>query len=174
MPEENAKVRNDESDWPIMCGLLIAVFAVIYLWYWVPDHFASRVSPHSLTNSLPNLVEHAGQVSDKYGSVNALFSGLAFAVLIATLLLQRKELKQNTEELQNQANALDSQVELMRLSAKVAALPTLIQQERERVYTAGGKNYEAVAEQSFSIEVSTAEVYISRVEESLRHAEEGN
>lgn len=50
----------------------------------------------------------AGQFGDLYGSVNALFSGLAFAVLIYTITLQRKDLALQQQQLKAQ---LDEMVE---------------------------------------------------------------
>ena len=54
-----------------------------------------------------------GQLGDMFGAANAVFSGLAFGILIFTmhlqrkdLELQRKQLKQNTDELRNQAAEL--------------------------------------------------------------------
>lgn len=41
-----------------------------------------------------------GQFGDMFGTVNALFSGLAFAGIIYTILLQREELKEQRAELQ--------------------------------------------------------------------------
>jgi hypothetical protein len=43
--------------------------------------------------------EKQGQFGDSFGAINALFSGLAFAGIIATILLQRKELVLQREEL---------------------------------------------------------------------------
>lgn len=44
--------------------------------------------------------EKRGQFGDMFGAVNALFSGLAFAGLIITLILQKNELSLQREELQ--------------------------------------------------------------------------
>jgi hypothetical protein len=46
--------------------------------------------------------EKSGLVGDTFGAVNALFSGLAFAGLLITLMMQRDELKLQREELQLQ------------------------------------------------------------------------
>jgi hypothetical protein len=78
---------------------------------------------------------NAGEFGDLFGSVNALFSGLAFAAIVVTLRVQMLELRQNTSELQNQANALQRQADLMRLSAKLSALPILIEQKKMHVQT---------------------------------------
>jgi hypothetical protein len=62
-----------------------------------------------------------GQFGDMFGAVNALFSGLAFAGIIFTILLQRdelrlqrKELRQNRLELRGQKLQLQAQTETLR------------------------------------------------------------
>lgn len=74
-----------------------------------------------------------GTFGDLFGAVNALFSGLAFAGLIYTIILQkedieiqRKEIAQNRAELKKSANAQKQQVEQMKLTARLDALKTLI------------------------------------------------
>jgi hypothetical protein len=54
---------------------------------------------------------HQGTFGDMFGAVNALFSGLAFAGLIATLLYQKEELKLQQEELQQTREELKGQRE---------------------------------------------------------------
>lgn len=63
-----------------------------------------------------------GTFGDMFGAVNALFSGLAFAGLIVTLLfqkeelgLQRKELAQTREELKNQRLEFEEQNKTLKL-----------------------------------------------------------
>lgn len=46
--------------------------------------------------------EKYGTFGDTYGALNTLFSGLAFAVLIITMLMQRQELKEQRKELAQQ------------------------------------------------------------------------
>ncbi|MEK9566825.1 MAG: hypothetical protein VW125_06935 [Flavobacteriaceae bacterium] len=81
-----------------------------------------------------------GTFGDLFGAVNALFSALAFAVLIYTIILQREEIKQNREEivlnrkeleksskLQRKAQeVLIKQVEQTHLSAQMNAMRTLV------------------------------------------------
>jgi len=62
---------------------------VVGLWY------GSTVYMASIYASLGD----RGVAGDQFGAINALFSGLAFAGLITTLLLQRKELEMQREEL---------------------------------------------------------------------------
>ena len=50
-----------------------------------------------------------GTFGDKFGAVNALFSGFAFAGLIVTLLYQKEELKLQREELKETRNELNAQ-----------------------------------------------------------------
>ena len=53
------------------------------------------------TCALPIYLSHEakGQFGDSFGALNALFSGLAFAGIIYTIQLQRKELNYQREEL---------------------------------------------------------------------------
>jgi uncharacterized membrane protein len=81
-----------------------------------------------------------GTFGDLFGAVNALFSALAFAALIYTIVLQRDEIKQNREEIrrnrkelakgaklqQKAQQVLMEQVEQTHLSAKVNAMRTLV------------------------------------------------
>jgi uncharacterized membrane protein len=81
-----------------------------------------------------------GTFGDMFGSVNALFSGLALAGIILTILLQRQELslqrqelKYTREELKRSATAqekseiaLNKQAENLKISAKLTALNTLV------------------------------------------------
>jgi hypothetical protein len=82
-----------------------------------------------------------GTFGDLFGAVNALFSGLAFAALIYTIILQREEIRQNREEivlnrkelvkaskLQQKAQiVLSQQVEQTHLSAKMNAMRTIVE-----------------------------------------------
>lgn len=81
-----------------------------------------------------------GTFGDLFGAINALFSGLAFAALIYTILLQRKEINQNKEEIvlnrkelsksvkaqQATSKALISQAEQTHLTAKINAMNSLM------------------------------------------------
>jgi len=94
---------------------LLVVFSVVvvllYLGCWfLIDHFYA-------------LSEQQGQFGDKLGAVNALFSGLAFAGLIFTIILQknelalqRKELSLTHEELKGQKEQLEEQNKTLKIS----------------------------------------------------------
>ena len=74
-----------------------------------------------------------GQFGDMFGAVNALFSGLAFAGLIITLILQktelglqRDELEQTREELKNQRLEFETQNETLKIQKFEAALYNML------------------------------------------------
>jgi hypothetical protein len=75
--------------------------------------------------------QQRGLFGDSYGVLNALFSGLAFAGVIATLLLQRQELAYQREELEL------TRVELQRAaSAQEATSETIAEQAEVMKVTA--------------------------------------
>lgn len=93
-----------ESPW--FAFLIVAAVAI--LWWFLPP-----VLPAFL--DLPySGVEERGQFGDSFGSVNSLFTGLAFAILIWTALLQRKELSFQRRELSLQREELHATREVLR------------------------------------------------------------
>lgn len=81
-----------------------------------------------------------GTIGDMFGAVNSLFSGLAFAALIYTIIMQREEIKMNREEIVlnrkelkkattaqlHSQEALKEQVKQTHLTAKINAMSTVI------------------------------------------------
>jgi flagellar biosynthesis component FlhA len=81
-----------------------------------------------------------GTFGDLFGAVNGLFSGLAFAGLIYTIVLQKKDLEMQRNEIQlnrdelkkssraqeKSEQALTEQVEQMKITSKLNALNTII------------------------------------------------
>lgn len=91
---------------------------------------------------------HRGQFGDMFGGLNALFSGLAFAGVICTILLQGQELKLQREELREQriatqdsAKALAKQVEAMGVASKINVLTAHIQAQSSQEATRSIKGY---------------------------------
>lgn len=92
-------------------GLVITLIfiGVFLLWgssyvltaYFFPDDWARR-----------------GQFGDLFGATNALFSGLAFAGVIITILLQRRELSHQREELRLQREEMAKSREHLAEQAK--------------------------------------------------------
>lgn len=86
-----------------------------HLWIWITLAIISVIamwltSWWLLNKNIDNPTER-GTFGDMFGAVNALFSGLAFAGLIATLLYQREELKLQREELAQTREELKGQRE---------------------------------------------------------------
>jgi len=93
-----------------------------------------------IINSFTSNWSDRGTIGDMFGAVNALFSGLAFAALIYTIILQHQEIKVNREEIQlnrkelkksavaqqNSQQALKDQVVQTHLTAKINAMSTVI------------------------------------------------
>lgn len=98
---ENEKTKNG---WGVLVAAVITVFVLWGLnWFllWLYGGESDK----------------RGQFGDMFGSVNALFSGLAFAFLIYTIWLQREELTLQREELKLQRKALELQVEELKRQA---------------------------------------------------------
>lgn len=101
-----------------------------------------------------------GTFGDLFGAVNALFSGLAFAALIYTIVLQRDEIKQNREEIvlnrkelakgsklqQKAQEVLIEQVAQTHLSAKMNAMRTLVDYYNNQI--ANPKSSEEIIEKA--------------------------
>lgn len=81
--------------------LLLIISGVIACWLLVPSIF------YLLSEDL----DKAGQLGDLFGIVNALFSGLAFAILIVELNFQRQELKLTRQAMMDQKDQLKDQSE---------------------------------------------------------------
>ncbi len=96
---EDFKNEIENSKRPRMLRILFyAICAVIILW--------------SSTYFILKYMAKPGEIGDAFGMANALFSALAFALLIYTSLLQREELRlqrkeiaENREELKRSADA---------------------------------------------------------------------
>lgn len=74
-----------------------------------------------------------GKEFNWFEALSTLFSAGAFIGMLVTLAWQRLELRANTQELADQADALEEQVAVMRLSALLQSLPELIRIERENL-----------------------------------------
>lgn len=81
--------------------------------------------------------EWRGSFGDMFGAVNALFSGLAFAGLIITLImqheelkLQRQELKQTNEELEGQKKEFEEQNKTLKVQRFENTLFNMLSQQQ--------------------------------------------
>ena len=104
-----------------------------------------------------------GAFGDLFGSVNALFSGLAFAGVLYTIFLQRQEIERNRDDIEanrrNQQHAkkvMDAQLKQMKQTTRLHALTALMEyfnrqiadptSSEEKVLLAREKRRETVAE----------------------------
>lgn len=91
-------------------NLSIAVFSAVVLLVLIYGGFIIYVSwPITLGN-----VDKAGVFGDSFGVLTALFSGLAFAGIVFTILLQREELALQRKELKLTRNVLVNQVDVIK------------------------------------------------------------
>jgi len=93
------KLNNEETKSRLWIWIIIAIVGVIAMWglsWWGINKFIDEPT-------------NQGTFGDMFGAVNALFSGLAFAGLIVTLLYQKEELKLQREELKETRNELNAQ-----------------------------------------------------------------
>jgi hypothetical protein len=95
------KQNNKETKSRLWIWIVVAIGVVLVLWglNWCG------------VSKFINEPTNQGTFGDMFGAVNALFSGLAFAGLIITLLYQREELKLQREELQETRKELKGQRE---------------------------------------------------------------
>lgn len=78
-----------EAFWLSFSGLLLLLLGIVTAWlFWALFTWIFYDSPTT-----------SGPAGDKFGGITALFSGLAFAGLIFTLFVQKKELQYQREEL---------------------------------------------------------------------------
>lgn len=75
--------------------ILIVVFSIWSgAWYWIDGHI-------NIGSTTENIAAR-GQFGDKFGAVNALFAGFAFAGIIFTIFMQNREIKQTKKMLEEQ------------------------------------------------------------------------
>jgi hypothetical protein len=72
-----------------------------WIWFVFPLVLALWVGSWLLINKWSDWEDRA-RFGDMFGAVNALFSGLAFAAVFVTLVVQRKELREQRETMQRQ------------------------------------------------------------------------
>ncbi len=93
----------------IIAFVFVAFVVIVWLSFWC------YVDTKVFSSDATILTHEAarGVFGDKFGAVNALFSGLAFAGIIFTILLQRKELEYQREELISTREVFEKQNETL-------------------------------------------------------------
>lgn len=95
---QNNKQEGNKHNRLVMAAMFLLVVVLWFSSWLIITHFIKDPT-------------NQGTFGDTFGAVNALFSGLAFAGLIATLLYQKEELKLQREELQQTREELKGQRE---------------------------------------------------------------
>ncbi len=87
-PNKADSKKDEHSSWLdqtwfafVMLGIIAAV--IVGLWLKVPQCLGEGLKP----------AEEKGTFGDSFGSVNALFTGLAFAGLVFSILLQQRQIR---------------------------------------------------------------------------------
>lgn len=92
-----SRQNNNNSNYKdLIYGSILFIF-VIALWYFSWQYIDNSVV--SIDFELTD-IEARGLFGDKFGAINALFSSLAFAGIIFTIFLQKRELKLQREEME--------------------------------------------------------------------------
>ncbi|MAB49576.1 MAG: hypothetical protein CMC05_13195 [Flavobacteriaceae bacterium] len=167
------KKMEEKTNQDKLSGLYILLTFVIIIWV---------ISAFIVPCLYPKLSDRA-LLGDSFGVINSLFSGLAFAGIIYTILLQRKELalqrqelKDTRIELNRSATAQENserqqrrQSANLKTTAKLNALSTLVSYysnvETKTKNSDGAKYRHAQSEQ---------EIYIQRIKEILNRKESFN
>lgn len=74
-----------------------------------------------------------GQIGDMFGTINSLFSGLAFAGLIYTIMLQRKELSLQRKELRETRTVFQEQSSLLKSQQQISIFFNMLENHRALV-----------------------------------------
>jgi hypothetical protein len=90
-----------------------------------------------------------------FGSVNALFSGLALAGIILTILLQRKELKLQREELKDTRAEFEKQNETLKLQRFENTFFNLLNQQHQIVNAIDFRYYKTKEKERGSFRMRT-------------------
>ncbi len=81
------------------------IVSILIIGLWSGSYFALQDFPE----------KERGTIGDMFGVINSLFSGLALAGIILTILLQRKELKYQREELRDTRKEFQIQNETLKI-----------------------------------------------------------
>lgn len=108
-------------NWRLLFALIIALIIVGSLWYW---NYQGFIDDNGKSN---------GAFGDKFGVVNSLFSGLAFAGIIITIYMQKHELELQRQELKETRNVFEGQNSLMTTQQNDSTFFNLLENHRQLV-----------------------------------------
>lgn len=131
---ENPKKQSDKSLVELF-GIIAALSIIFLIWFNYPSFInwmdtpsykvqipllPSAMVPAPLNpNDFNSIGERFGTYGDAYGSLNTLFSGFAFAILIISLFMQRQELKEQRKELAAQREEISKSNDIAEEQRKI-------------------------------------------------------
>lgn len=121
---------------------VLAVVAALLFWLWL------QISVIIL-QSVQYDAATAATLGDTFGAVNSLFSAMAFVGIIATIILQSRELRQQSKELKLQREQLALQREELRLTRKEVEKTADAQQSTAKSQERSAEALKLQAEASF-------------------------
>ena len=157
----NSKTNKDEETAKIVKIAWLSAIGVLFVW--------------ALTFFLLfiNKSDERGQFGDMFGAANALFSGLAFAGLIITLILQRRELELQRQELaltrkemEDQTVEFEKQNETLKIQRFENTFFNMLSQFQEVVsslsaqYGRGGEIRNALGREFFKVSFDSMIVHV--------------
>jgi len=141
MNQKNNKKSSNPSDVSGVKSSTVIAFVLLFaiiicIWLFTPFliHIAFK------HNIFPKPEASIGFFGDQFGSVNSLFSALAFVALVAAIILQmhelriqRRDLTLSIDEMRKAADAQTAQVRIQSQTALLQILPDLIHEEAARL-----------------------------------------
>lgn len=141
-----------DKTWFAFVMLTLIAGAIIYVWLKVPNIMASGLTK----------ADNAGTYGDSFGSVNALFTGLAFSGLVFSILLQQRQIRLQREdflsqldemedsretverqngllEVQNQLMRAQIEVQILQVEARAAEMESTVNQINAQEYISGSQ-----------------------------------
>jgi hypothetical protein len=110
------QIKNQYGSWLFFLILGISVFLI-----WIVSYYYIRsVVPLNLR----------GTLGDTFGAINSLFSGLAFAGIIGTIILQKEELSLQRKELEDTRKVFIEQSGLMKQQQNISVFFNMIENHR--------------------------------------------
>jgi hypothetical protein len=117
---DTKKSKKSSGNLIYLCVVLISVFMVITVWVMFP-YILPYLNNHDLER---------GAFGDQFGSLNTLFTGLAFSLLICTTLMQSRELKLQRDELEQTREAFEESTDLQAKNLSGSLLLPIFQYTR--------------------------------------------
>lgn len=117
----NNQIPQDKKEKWLIPLFMIGIVLIWFLFPWTLSHLAKWLEWNIQNSDDTNF----GTFGDTFGALNTLFSGLAFATLIITLILQRRELQLQRKAVEAQ------QVEIQKSNDIAEQQVTITEQQAE-------------------------------------------